>query len=83
MRSLRRIVTDRYGTRVYRIDSDRYSVDDLRRIAYHVRINRASALFARCWLLGGKITILSAHTQNSADVPPPKPQNKLYRGMPR
>jgi len=43
-------VTDRLGTRVYRIDSDRYSVDDLRRIAYHVRINRAGALFARCWL---------------------------------
>jgi putative ATP-dependent endonuclease of OLD family len=50
LRSVRRIVTDRFGTRVYRIDSDRYSVDDLRRIAYHVRINRASALFARCWL---------------------------------
>ncbi len=50
LRSIRRIVTDRLGTRVYRIDSERYSVDDLRRIAYHVRINRASALFARCWL---------------------------------
>ena len=50
LRSIRRIVTDRLGTRVYRIDSDRYSVDDLRRIAYHVRINRAGALFARCWL---------------------------------
>ena len=50
LRSIRRIVTDRFGTRVYRVDSDRYSVDDLRRIAYHVRINRASALFARCWL---------------------------------
>jgi putative ATP-dependent endonuclease of OLD family len=50
LRSIRRIVTDRFGTRVYRVDADRYSVDDLRRIAYHVRINRASALFARCWL---------------------------------
>jgi putative ATP-dependent endonuclease of OLD family len=50
LRSIRRIVTDRFGTRVYRIDSERYSVDDLRRIAYHVRINRAGALFARCWL---------------------------------
>ena len=28
----------------------RYSVDDLRHIAYHVRLNRAGALFARCWL---------------------------------
>ena len=26
-------------------------MDDLRRIAYHVRINRAAALFARCWIL--------------------------------
>jgi putative ATP-dependent endonuclease of the OLD family len=50
LRSIRRIVTDRFGTRVYRIDAGRYSVDDLRRIAYHVRINRAGALFARCWL---------------------------------
>ena len=50
LRSIRRIATDRFGTRVYRIDSERYSVDDLRRIAYHVRINRAGALFARCWL---------------------------------
>ncbi len=50
LRSIRRIMTDRVGTRVHRIDSGRYSVDDLRRIAYHVRINRASALFARCWL---------------------------------
>jgi putative ATP-dependent endonuclease of the OLD family len=50
LRSIRRIVTDRFGTRVYRVDADRYSMDDLRRIAYHVRINRASALFARCWL---------------------------------
>ena len=38
------------GTRAYRIDSARYSIDDLRHIAYHVRLNRAGALFARCWL---------------------------------
>ena len=50
LRSIRRIETDALGTRVHRIDVDRYSVDDLRRIGYHVRINRAGALFARCWL---------------------------------
>ena len=50
LRSIRRIVTDCYGTRVHSIDVGRYSVDDLRRIAYHVRINRAGSLFARCWL---------------------------------
>ena len=51
LRSIRRLVTDCCGTRVYSIDTDRYTVDDLRRIAYHVRINRAGALFARCWLM--------------------------------
>jgi putative ATP-dependent endonuclease of the OLD family len=51
LRYIRRIVTDAAGTRVYRIDVNRYSVDDLRRIAYHVRIKRAGAFFARCWVL--------------------------------
>ncbi len=50
LHAIRRIVTDSRGTRVYRIDSGRYSIDDLRHIAYHVRLNRAGALFARCWL---------------------------------
>ena len=50
LHAIRRIVTDARGTCVYRIDSRRYSVDDLRHIAYHVRLNRAGALFARCWL---------------------------------
>jgi putative ATP-dependent endonuclease of OLD family len=50
LRSIRRIVTGPRGTRVYRIDTGTYSVDDLRHIAYHVRLNRAGALFARCWL---------------------------------
>jgi putative ATP-dependent endonuclease of the OLD family len=51
LRYLRRIVTDEEGTRVYRIDVSRYSVDDLRRIGYHLRIKRAGAFFARCWVL--------------------------------
>jgi putative ATP-dependent endonuclease of the OLD family len=50
LRAIRRLVTDSRGTRAYRIDSNRYSIDDLRHIAYHVRLNRAGALFARCWL---------------------------------
>ncbi len=50
LHAIRRIATDARGTCVYRIDSGRYSVDDLRHIAYHVRLNRAGALFARCWL---------------------------------
>jgi putative ATP-dependent endonuclease of OLD family len=50
LRAIRRIVTDPHATHVYQIDSGKYSVDDLRHIAYHVRLNRAGALFARCWL---------------------------------
>jgi putative ATP-dependent endonuclease of the OLD family len=50
LRSIRRIVTGSRGTRVYRTDTGAYSVDDLRHIAYHVRLNHAGALFARCWL---------------------------------
>jgi putative ATP-dependent endonuclease of OLD family len=51
LRSIRRITSDRHGTVVHRVDTDRYRLDDLRRIAYHVRVNRAGAFFARCWLL--------------------------------
>jgi putative ATP-dependent endonuclease of OLD family len=50
LRSLRRLAVDGGRTRVYR-PRERYSMEDLRRIAYHVRINRAAALFARCWIL--------------------------------
>lgn len=51
LRSIRRLVRHDGETRVYSVATARYSVDDLRRIAYHVRLNRAGALFARCWLL--------------------------------
>jgi putative ATP-dependent endonuclease of OLD family len=51
LRSIRRLVRQDGETRVYSVATERYSVDDLRRIAYHVRLNRAGALFARCWLL--------------------------------
>jgi putative ATP-dependent endonuclease of OLD family len=27
------------------------NAEDSRRIAFHIRFNRASSLFARCWLL--------------------------------
>jgi len=50
LRSLRRLAVEGGRIRVYR-PRERYSMDDLRRIAYHVRINRAAALFARCWIL--------------------------------
>lgn len=50
LRSVRRLVTDCFGTRVHKVDGARYTVNDIRRIAYHVRVNRATALFARCWV---------------------------------
>lgn len=27
------------------------TVDEMRRVGYHIRVNRASSVFARCWLL--------------------------------
>jgi putative ATP-dependent endonuclease of OLD family len=51
LRSIRRLAVEHGRTRVYRAPGEHYSIDDLRRIAYHVRINRAAALFARCWIL--------------------------------
>ena len=36
---------------LYEVITDHFSADDLRRIAFHVRINRPMSLFARCWLL--------------------------------
>ncbi|ALP41070.1 DUF2813 domain-containing protein [Aeromonas schubertii] len=35
----------------HQLGGERYSSDDLRKIAFHVRINRPMSLFARCWLL--------------------------------
>jgi putative ATP-dependent endonuclease of OLD family len=33
------------------LNTNRFSVDQLRRIGFHIRFHRAGALFARCWLL--------------------------------
>jgi putative ATP-dependent endonuclease of OLD family len=49
--SIRRLVRDAEGVRVHQIDAEALSPDDRRRVAYHVRINRAGAMFARCWIL--------------------------------
>lgn len=34
-----------------RLGTGGLSAEDGRRIAFHIRFNRASSLFARCWLL--------------------------------
>lgn len=51
IRSIRRLVRRPDRVEVHRIGRSSLSQDDLRRIGYHVRANRASSLFARCWLL--------------------------------
>ncbi len=48
---IRRLVRHATETRCYRLNDEQLSSDDLRRIAFHVRINRPMSLFARCWLL--------------------------------
>lgn len=48
---LRRLVRTEHQTRCLRIGNERYSAEDMRRIAFHVRINRPMSLFARYWLL--------------------------------
>lgn len=51
LRSLRRAVRGREGVRVHQVARRALSIDEQRRVGYHVRANRADALFARCWLL--------------------------------
>ncbi len=48
---LRRLTRKHYDTRSYQVKSGHFSQEDLRRIAFHVRINRPIVLFARCWIL--------------------------------
>lgn len=50
--SLRRLVRDSSGRAVvYRVPAGGMSLDELRRIAYHLRVRRGNALFMRFWLL--------------------------------
>lgn len=48
---LRRLVRVEHETLSFHLGSERYSGEDMRRIAFHVRINRPMSLFARYWLL--------------------------------
>ncbi len=49
--SLRRLCRQYYDTRCYRVPDKCFNADDLRRIAFHIRLNRPMTLFARCWIL--------------------------------
>ncbi|MEL7456535.1 MAG: ATP-dependent endonuclease, partial [Pseudomonadota bacterium] len=49
--SIRRLVRLSDRTIAKSLNTNRFSVDQLRRIGFHIRFHRAGALFARCWLL--------------------------------
>ncbi len=49
--SIRRLVRLSDKTVAKSLNTNRFSVDQLRRIGFHIRFHRAGALFARCWLL--------------------------------
>lgn len=51
LHALRRLVRSPAGVEVHGVPADALSVDEMRRVGYHIRINRASSVFARCWLL--------------------------------
>lgn len=49
--SIRRLVRSATRTHSYQVPTRKLSADELRRVTFHVRLHRPSALFARCWLL--------------------------------
>ncbi|WP_205949981.1 ATP-dependent nuclease [Pantoea stewartii] len=46
-----RLVREPTRVAAWRIGPEGLSAEDRRRIGFHIRVNRPSALFARCWLL--------------------------------
>ncbi|MEH6451719.1 MAG: DUF2813 domain-containing protein [Psychromonas sp.] len=48
---VQRLVRDADLTKAYSLNTEHYSKNDLRRIAFHVRMTRPQSLFARSWLL--------------------------------
>lgn len=51
LHNLRRLCKQYYDVRCFRIKDNAFNVDDERKIAFHIRMSRPSALFARCWIL--------------------------------
>jgi len=51
LHAVRRLGPAPDGLVAHRVGERTLKPDELRRIAYHLRVNRASAMFARCWLL--------------------------------
>ena len=48
---LRRLHRKKYDTDCYKIDRKAFNSDELRHIAFHIRLNRPLSLFARTWIL--------------------------------
>ena len=51
LHKLRRLCKQYYDVRCYQIGPQVFGSDDERKIAFHIRMIRPSALFARCWLM--------------------------------
>ncbi|SQI39547.1 recombination protein F [Leminorella richardii] len=51
LESVNRLVRQSSRTAAFKIDPGELSVQERRRISFHIRLNRASSLFARSWLL--------------------------------
>lgn len=51
LHAIRRLGAGPDGLVAHRVGERTLTTDELRRVAYHLRVNRASAMFARCWLL--------------------------------
>ena len=49
--SLRRLTRGPDGLEARAVQTSHYSVGELRRLTFHVRLNRGSSFFARCWTL--------------------------------
>lgn len=49
--NIRRLCKQHYDTKCYSVKEKSFSADDLRRIAFHIRLNRPTTLFARFWIL--------------------------------
>ena len=49
--SLRRLHRTTDGIEARAVRRERYSNDELRRLTFHLRLNRSSSFFARCWVL--------------------------------
>ncbi len=51
LHAIRRLVRRAEGVHVHAVAPHALTLDEKRRVGYHVRLNRASSFFARCWLL--------------------------------